>query len=133
MHIQNYKNLRISRKLALPIHQQTCNKIVFDLLSSYGLCSSYKICSQYETTLANTVIEQMKADGGLYIPEKLAKGIMTYFHLDNIDFSEATTYGSGTTHILNLAIFQPRMGKVTTIQLVCMYTVFPRKLADLRK
>ena len=48
---------------------------------------------QYEAAIANTVIQKINSDGGVFITECFER-YLTCFFLDNIDFSEYTTDGS---------------------------------------
>ena len=64
----------------------------------------------WETRLANAVIAQITKNNNVYIPTNLKKNTLVQFHLDNIDFTEDTKDGRGTTHALNLVVFQQKIG-----------------------
>ena len=69
------------------------NKKIVDLLSSHNFFIKYKMSFQYEAAIANTVIQKINSDGGVFITECFER-YLTCFSLDNIDFSEYTTDGS---------------------------------------
>ena len=53
------------------------------------------------------MINKMQENNKIYIPVNFAKGVIPAYHIYNIDFSEDTPSGGGTTHALNVVVFQP--------------------------
>ena len=92
--------------LALTVHHDTRNKQLLNLLNAQGYCVSHLRTLKLETALANAVVENTKRFRGLYVPPFLKKGTFVYFAADNVDFSEDTTDGKGTTHGTIVAVYQ---------------------------
>lgn len=68
-----------------------------------------------EATIADAVINKMKARENKYIPLNFIKRTLPYYHIDIIDFLEETSDGSSTTHELNCIAFQQHMSKSSDI------------------
>ena len=94
--------------MGLVAHQRTRDKRFINLLSSYKLCIPYKEVLYTDTAIANAMIDNMQENNNIYIPANFTKGVIPTYHIDNIDFSEDTPSGGGTTHALNVVVFQPR-------------------------
>ena len=97
--------------MGLAMRQYNRNNHVINLLSApnFGLSITPKQCLKWETRLANAVIDNMKENNNIYIPQNLQKNTLPLFHIDNIDFIEDTPDGKGTTHALIMSIFQKRV------------------------
>ena len=98
--------------LGLAIHQFNRDKRLVKLISApnFGVSVPYEEIIRWETRLANAVITQITKNNNVYIPTNLKKNTLVQFHLDNIDFTEDTKDGRGTTHALNLVVFQQKIG-----------------------
>ena len=94
--------------MGLAVRQRTQDKRLINLLSSYKLCIPNKKVLHTETAIANAMIDKMQEDNNIYIPANFTKGVIPTYHIDNIDLSEDTPSGGGTTHALNVVVFQPR-------------------------
>ena len=68
-----------------------------------------------EATIADAVINKMKARENKYIPLNFIKRTLSYYHIDIIDFLEETSDGSSTTHELNCIAFQQHISKSSDI------------------
>ena len=92
--------------LALTVHHDTRNKMLMDLLSAHDYCVPYGRTLLMETALANAVVQNTREFQGLYVPPFLKKGAFVFFAVDNVDFSEDTADGKGTTHGTITAVYQ---------------------------
>ena len=84
------------------------SQINVNLLHGYGLSISSTRCLQIETSLANSVIQNMKANDGISVLRDLIKDEFIMFHLDNADFRDNN---KETTHVLLLVGFQKRINR----------------------
>jgi len=76
---------------------------LIDLLHAWGLVEDNSKCILAETFLANYVLQNMKNNGGIFIPTNLSVGKRIMFHIDNSDFEK----DSGVqTHVLVVVGFQ---------------------------
>ena len=85
-----------------------------DLLHGYGVSISNIRCLQIKTSLANSVIDNMRLNQGVFVPRDLIKDKFIMFHLDNADFREDA---KNTTHVLLLVGFQKRAGENTNFDI----------------
>ena len=92
--------------MALTLHHQTRSKMIVNLLNTQGYCVSYSRTLMMETALANAVIKNTEQFQGLYVPPFLKKGTFVFFAVDNVDFTEDTADGKGTTHGTITAVYQ---------------------------
>ena len=93
--------------MRLAVHQRTRDKKFINILSSYKLCIPNKEVLHNETAIANVMIDKMQENNNIYIPANFTKGVIPTYHIENTDFSEDTPSGAGTTHALNVVVFQP--------------------------
>jgi hypothetical protein len=91
--------------LALTVMHRTGSTRLVSLLNKLGHTVSVSTLKRFETALANL---QLKDEDGL--PEPLRVGMPTILIADNIDFSEETMTGMGTTHHTNVIAVQVTPG-----------------------
>ena len=72
---------------------------------NYGLCITPWQCLRWETSVANSVIDNMTSNENVYVQPNLVKNILPMFHIDNIDWLEDTPDGKNTSHFLIVCIF----------------------------
>ena len=84
---------------------------------NYGLAISPLQCVKWETAIANSVIDNIKENNGVYIPTNLQRDVLPLFHIDNIDWLEDTPDGKNTSHYLQMSIFQRKMQESLPISL----------------
>ena len=61
-----------------------------------------------ETQIANTVLQRIEDNAGVYIPANVVLGRHIFFAVDNVDFSEDTPNGKRTLHGTVMAMYQRR-------------------------
>lgn len=66
---------------------------------------------EIETSIANSVLEQLDGPGGICLPSWLIKDAFVWFAMDNIDFLESTPCGMDTLHGTAIAIYQGAAAK----------------------
>ena len=86
------------------IRQKHRDEDTIDLLHRQGVSVSYKWLLRLENRIANTVLEKMRSNHGLYI-----KGRHTFFAGDNVDFKEDTPDGKRTFHGAIVVMYQRKM------------------------
>jgi hypothetical protein len=87
--------------LGLTVRHWTGSFRVVELLNRLGHAISPMTVRRLETALA-----QLQIDTNEGIPMNLKRGVPTIFVADNIDFSEETISGAGTTHHTNCLAIQ---------------------------
>ena len=76
--------------LGLCLRNYDRNDTMLKLLSTpnYGLCITPRQCLRWETSVANSVIDNMTSNENVYVPPNLVKNVLPMFHIDNIDWLE---------------------------------------------
>jgi len=105
-HDYNTRKVHQSRHqigLAMSLRNSDRNNQIINLLSApgYGLTIPAKQAILWETRIANTLIDRINKNQGIY------KNVIPMFHLDNIDWLEDSADGKKTSHLLQLSAFQP--------------------------
>ncbi|ESO90890.1 hypothetical protein LOTGIDRAFT_163777 [Lottia gigantea] len=98
-----------SLSLGLTLRHITGSKKVIDLLNGFGHSSSHKTIVRYDTSLAQMQLNK----GPVFVPDSFSEKLNTVLVWDNIDFSEETTSGHGTTHHTNGIAIQCSSDMVT--------------------
>ena len=103
-----YRSREMPQPLAigLSVRQSYRGKKVVNLLHGFGVCSGYDRLLHLETQIANTLIERIIANGGIYMPPNFVEGRFIFFAIDNSDFAEDTPDGTNTLHATAMAIYQ---------------------------
>ena len=94
--------------VGLSVHQSVRNKKVIELLHGYGLSIGYDRLRRCETQIAETIIDDIRNNQGVYVPADIIKDRYIFFAVDNVDFMEDTPDGKNTTHATALAIYQQK-------------------------
>lgn len=90
--------------LSLTVKNLTGSKELITMLNRFGHAISYDQVLQIETGLAE---EQLKKDvNGVIIPKNIYPNVFSTFCWDNIDLTEETLSGQGTTHCTNGIVIQ---------------------------
>ena len=95
--------------LGLTLKHMTGSSHIVKLVSGLGHCCSYESVQRIETAMA---IKQVQNEQ--QIPDGFGKCKLTVMVYDNIDFSEETLSGAGSTHHMNGIIFQDCKDSSTT-------------------
>jgi hypothetical protein len=95
--LTSYKSL----SLGLTVKHLTGSKELVNILHRLGHCCSYESIRNYETSLAHHINSTQQQ-----IPTGFTYGELVCLVWDNIDFSEETKSGHGTTHHTNGIIIQ---------------------------
>ncbi|KAJ8888891.1 hypothetical protein PR048_008385 [Dryococelus australis] len=92
--------------VGLTVNSVTRSKLLIQFLHSLGSSIEYNKLLRLETQISSEEIRHMEANGGIYIPSDLIKGIFVYCAADNKDFQEDTTYGKGTLQNTVMVVYQ---------------------------
>ena len=87
--------------LGMTLKHLTGSSHVVKLLSSLGHCMSYDRVNRLETAIATKELSNSDQ-----VPDGFQQGILTVMVFDNIDFTEETLSGAGSTHNMNGIMFQ---------------------------
>lgn len=73
--------------LALALRHVDRNNTILNLLSApnFALTTNAQQSILFETMIANAVIRIANENANVYIPPNLERGVLAYFHIDNID------------------------------------------------
>ena len=82
-----------SLAVGLSVQQSCRGKKVVDLLHGFNVCADYDRLFQVETQIANTLIERMIENEGIYMPQDFVNRRFIFFAIDNSDFAEDTQMG----------------------------------------
>ena len=93
--------------LGMTMRHLTGSSQVVSMLNKLGHCASWKTVIRHDTSLAQLQL----IDGGEKIPPGFAKKKPTVLVWDNIDFTEETPSGHGTTHHTNGIMIQSAITK----------------------
>ena len=81
--------------MGLHVHKVTRNKSLVDLLSNLNLSIPYNKVMKIETAIGNACIKDMKEHSGTFIPPNIVLGKPIHFAIDNTDFKNDTSDGTG--------------------------------------
>lgn len=101
--------------VGIKIHSSTRSKHLVQFLHANSVSVDYGRLLRVETQLAEAVIRKMEETNGVYLPADMSKGKMTFFAIDNIDFTEDTVDGKNTLHGTVLVAFQQRGDQDTPV------------------
>lgn len=90
-----------SMSLAITMKHPTGSAHIIRLLNGLGHCSSYDSVNRAETAIASN-----KLENPITIPPGFQKNILSVLVFDNIDYTEETLSGAGTTHQVNGIMYQ---------------------------
>ena len=76
----------LSVGISLDFHSRTRSKDLVSKLKDINIGVSYKKLMSIENCVANSVIEETKANDGVYLPPWTVQDNFTWFAIDNIDF-----------------------------------------------
>lgn len=130
------KTLRFNREMpqkaavGLAIHQATRSKKIIGILNGFGISIEYNRLLRIEKQIAESVIERMAVNNGLFIPPDIIYGRHIFFAVDNVDFSEDTPDGKRTLHATAMAIYQRKEDADTVPQLKISGSGQSRSLKD---
>ena len=71
--------------LGLCLRNYDRNNTMLKLLSApnYGLSVTPRQCLRWETSVANSVIDNMTSNENVYVPPNMVKNVLPMFHIDN--------------------------------------------------
>ena len=82
------------------------------------------MCLRWETSVANSVFDNMASNENVYVPPNFVKNVSPVFHIDSIDWLEDTPDGKNTSHFLIAGIFQRRICERAPFTLNCIIDSF---------
>lgn len=94
--------------IGVAIRQAIRSKKVINLLHGFGVSVGYDRLLRLETQIANTILQRMQENEGVYMPSNVVLGRFIYFAIDNADFAEDTPNGKNTLHGTVMAMYQRR-------------------------
>lgn len=106
--VYNSKVVPLQVAIGLTVHQFSRSRKVIDLLYSYGLSIEYGKVLRLETQLAESVIQNMSSNDGIFVPSTFVKNRRVFFAIDNADFCEDTPDGKNTSHVTAISIYQKK-------------------------
>ena len=92
--------------VGVAIRQATRSKKIINILHKFGMSVDYTRLLRIEGQIANTVLQRMRVNNGVYVPPDFVMGRHIFFAVDNVDFSEDTPDGKHTLHATAMAIYQ---------------------------
>ena len=92
--------------LASELRKLSGSKKIINLISDFGHCVQYIDALRLETSSANKVLASISSTK-VFVPENIARGQYIFGAADNIDFGNCTPDGKGTTHGINMILYQP--------------------------
>ena len=87
-----------------------CKKLI-KMLHGFGASVDYPRLLKLETQIANTILDQMVINNGIYVPRNIVKGEHIFFAIDNSDFAEDTPDGKNTLHGTTVSVYQLCIGQ----------------------
>ena len=108
----------LSVDISLDFHSRTRSKDLVSKLKDINIGVSYKKLMSIENCVANSVIEETKANDGVYLPPWTVQDNFTSFAIDNIDFLENTPSGMNTLHGTAIAMYQSQCKNATNTERV---------------
>ena len=92
--------------VGLTVHQSFRSEKIIEFLHGLGISVDYKRIIRLENQIANQVINLMRDNQGVYIPQDIVKDRFLFFAVDNCDFAEDTPDGKRTLHGTAIAMYQ---------------------------
>jgi hypothetical protein len=90
--------------IGVAVRQAIRDKQIINILHGFGVSLAYERLLKLETQIANTVLQNMQENDGVYIPANIVLGRHIFFAVDNVDFakdSRGTTCQEGYCSTFN--------------------------------
>jgi hypothetical protein len=74
--------------IGVAVRQAIRDKQIINILHGFGVSVAYERLLKLETQIANTVLQNMQENDGVYISANIVPGRHIFFAVDNVDFAE---------------------------------------------
>ena len=117
--------------VGITMRQTMRSKKLINMLHGCGASVDYTRLLKLETQIANTILERMVVNDGIYIPRSMVNGEHIFFAIDNSDFAEDTPDGKNTLHGTTVSVYQQCKGKVQLPPLALTGLAHDKSLTEL--